>query len=205
MMVPAARRPPPPALRPGGGGECRCSRDRTDYGQVYVFGESKGMGLGSPNGQGGGRGGFLREVYHSCTRDFPRRRRSCALRTSGRTPSPGAKVFSPKLVKGMEGVNVLEVVSGLHHTMIIAELAGPRGLGWRLCPAPAPPQWFTLGSQISPFLPHHSALPRTLPIHKTWKSFGPISIPLKVWPETGHPDLGRRGPFVARPHSPLRG
>lgn len=60
--------------------ECRCSRDRTDYGQVYVFGESKGMGLGSPN-----------------------------------------KVFSPKLVKGMEGVNVLEVVSGLHHTMIIAE------------------------------------------------------------------------------------
>lgn len=60
--------------------ECRCGRDRSDYGQVYVFGESKGMGLGSPN-----------------------------------------KVFSPKLVKGMEDFNVLEVVSGLHHTMIIAE------------------------------------------------------------------------------------
>ena len=30
------------------------------------------------------------------------------------------KVFSPKLVKGMEDFNVLEVVSGLHHTMIIA-------------------------------------------------------------------------------------
>eukprot|EP00992_Anisonema_acinus_P008181 TRINITY_DN4255_c0_g1_i1.p1 TRINITY_DN4255_c0_g1~~TRINITY_DN4255_c0_g1_i1.p1 ORF type:complete len:406 (+),score=73.81 TRINITY_DN4255_c0_g1_i1:143-1360(+) len=60
--------------------ECRCSRDRSDYGQVYVFGESKGMGLGSPN-----------------------------------------KVFSPKLVRGMEDFNVLEVVSGLHHTMIIAE------------------------------------------------------------------------------------
>jgi hypothetical protein len=60
--------------------ECICGRDRRDYGQVYVFGESKGMGLGSPN-----------------------------------------KVFSPKLVKGMEDFNVLEVVSGLHHTMIIAE------------------------------------------------------------------------------------
>ena len=38
-----------------------------------------------------------------------------------RPRGPGRKVFSPKLVKGMEDFNVLEVVSGLHHTMIIAE------------------------------------------------------------------------------------
>eukprot|EP01012_Entosiphon_sulcatum_P006081 TRINITY_DN12834_c0_g1_i1.p1 TRINITY_DN12834_c0_g1~~TRINITY_DN12834_c0_g1_i1.p1 ORF type:complete len:578 (+),score=69.28 TRINITY_DN12834_c0_g1_i1:158-1735(+) len=67
--------------------ECRCNgKDKTDYGQVYVFGESKGMGLGSPN-----------------------------------------KVFSPKLVKGMEDFNVLEVISGLHHTMIIAETLPTEG------------------------------------------------------------------------------
>jgi alpha-tubulin suppressor-like RCC1 family protein len=51
-----------------------------DHGQVFVFGESKGMGLGTSQ-----------------------------------------KVFVPKLVGGMEECNVKRVVSGLHHTLVMAE------------------------------------------------------------------------------------
>jgi len=51
-----------------------------DHGQVFVFGESKGMGLGTAQ-----------------------------------------KVPVPKLVVGMEECNVRRVVSGLHHTLVMAE------------------------------------------------------------------------------------
>jgi alpha-tubulin suppressor-like RCC1 family protein len=63
---------------------CRLRHDgkpEADHGQVYVFGESKGMGLGS----------------------FQR-------------------VCSAKLVPGMEQYNVSSVVSGLHHTFVLAEV-----------------------------------------------------------------------------------
>lgn len=63
---------------------CRLRHDgrpEADHGQVYVFGESKGMGLGS----------------------FQR-------------------VCSAKLVPGMEQYNVTAVVSGLHHTFVLAEV-----------------------------------------------------------------------------------
>ena len=55
-------------------------RPQADHGQVFVFGESKGMGLGQPQ-----------------------------------------KVCSAKLVPGMERYNVQAVVSGLHHTFVLAE------------------------------------------------------------------------------------
>eukprot|EP01062_Namystynia_karyoxenos_P025291 TRINITY_DN19927_c0_g1_i1.p1 TRINITY_DN19927_c0_g1~~TRINITY_DN19927_c0_g1_i1.p1 ORF type:complete len:570 (+),score=154.29 TRINITY_DN19927_c0_g1_i1:126-1835(+) len=55
-----------------------------DHGQVYVFGESKGMGLGN-----------------------------------------SSKVHTPKLVRGMEEVNVHRVFSGLHHTIVMAEAIPP--------------------------------------------------------------------------------
>lgn len=66
---------------------CRLRHDGTpqaDHGQVYVFGESKGMGLGSSQ-----------------------------------------KVCSAKLVPGMEQYNVSAVVSGLHHTFVLAEVIPP--------------------------------------------------------------------------------
>lgn len=59
-------------------------RPQAEHGQVYVFGESKGMGLGSAQ-----------------------------------------KVCTAKLVTGMEAHNVHSVVSGLHHTLVIAEVIPP--------------------------------------------------------------------------------
>jgi len=63
---------------------CRLRHDgkpQADHGQVYVFGESKGMGLGA-----------------------------------------AMKVCNAKLVPGMEQYNVQSVVSGLHHTFVLAEV-----------------------------------------------------------------------------------
>mmetsp|Transcript_49604 Transcript_49604/g.153167 ORF Transcript_49604/g.153167 Transcript_49604/m.153167 type:complete len:586 (-) Transcript_49604:130-1887(-) len=63
---------------------CRLRHDgkpEADHGQVYVFGESKGMGIGS---------------YQ--------------------------RVCSARLVPGMERYNVTAVVSGLHHTFLLAEV-----------------------------------------------------------------------------------
>jgi hypothetical protein len=63
---------------------CRLRHDGTpqaEHGQVYVFGESKGMGLGS-----------------------------------------SVKVCAAKLVPGLEELNVTSVVSGLHHTFILADV-----------------------------------------------------------------------------------
>lgn len=59
-------------------------KPQADHGQVYVFGESKGMGLGSTE-----------------------------------------KVCIAKLVDGMQGNNISSVVSGLHHTFVIADAIPP--------------------------------------------------------------------------------
>eukprot|EP00756_Hemistasia_phaeocysticola_P057783 Hpha_TRINITY_DN34394_c0_g1::TRINITY_DN34394_c0_g1_i1::g.109603::m.109603 len=64
--------------------QIRGARFIYDHGQVYVFGESKGMGLGN-----------------------------------------SSKVHTPKLVRGMEEVNVHKVFSGLHHTIVMAEAIPP--------------------------------------------------------------------------------